>query len=68
MIFKKKAFWILFGSFSLLHVSEDMVWAFLARYTTISFWILIIGILAWSFLTAVLINIPPLNKLKTSKN
>ena len=67
MIFKRKSFWILFGSFSLLHVSEDMVWAFLARYTTVSFWFLVVVILAWSFLTAVLVNIPPLNKLKNTK-
>ena len=67
MIFKRKSFWILFGAISLLHVSEDMVWAFLARYTTVSFWFLVVGILAWSFLTAVLVNIPPLNKLKNTK-
>ena len=46
---------------------KDMVWAFLARYTTVSFWFLVVGILAWSFLTAVLVNIPPLNKLKNTK-
>ena len=36
---------------------EDMVWAVLARYTTIPLFILIIGIVAWSFATAVIVKL-----------
>ena len=35
---------------------EDMVWAVLARYTTISIFILLGGIILWSFGTAVILK------------
>ena len=41
---------------SVAHVMEDMVWAVLARYTTISIFILLGGIILWSFGTAVVLK------------
>ena len=51
-----KSFWTLFASLSVAHIMEDMVWAVLARYTTISIFILLIGIILWSFGTAVILK------------
>ena len=51
-----KSFWTLFASLSVAHVMEDMVWAVLARYTTISIFILLGGIILWSFCTAVVLK------------
>ena len=34
-LFTHKGFWALFATLSLAHIMEDMVWAVLARYTTI---------------------------------
>ena len=51
-----RSFWTLFASLSVAHVTEDMVWAVLARYTTISIFILLVGIILWSFGTAVVLK------------
>ena len=51
-----KSFWTLFASLSVAHVMEDMVWSVLARYTTISIFILLGGIILWSFGTAVVLK------------
>ena len=51
-----KGFWTLFATLSLAHIMEDMVWAVLARYTTIHIGFLIIGIVLWSFATTVIIK------------
>ena len=51
-----KSFWTLFASLSVAHIMEDMVWAFLARYTTISMFILLGGIILWSFGTAIILK------------
>ena len=52
-----KSFLTLFATLSAAHIVEDMVWALLARYTTIPLLILVIGIVAWSFATAILVKI-----------
>ena len=52
-----KSFITLFATLSLAHVMEDMVWAVLARYTTIPLYILIVGIVAWSFATAIIVKL-----------
>ena len=46
----------------MLHLAEDMVWAYLARYTTVSFFILIGGILTWSLITTLILDKTPLKK------
>ena len=51
-----RSFWTLFASLSVAHITEDMVWAVLARYTTISIFILLVGIILWSFGTAVVLK------------
>ena len=51
-----KSFWALFASLSVAHVTEDMVWAVLARYTTLSIFILLGGIILWSFGTAIILK------------
>ena len=52
-----KSFITLFATLSLAHIMEDMVWAILARYTTIHLYILIVGIVAWSFATAIIVKL-----------
>ena len=52
-----KSFITLFATLSLAHIMEDMVWAILARYTTIPLYILIVGIVAWSFATAIIVKL-----------
>tara|TARA_R110000744_G_scaffold83804_5_gene164135 strand:- start:560 stop:754 length:195 start_codon:yes stop_codon:yes gene_type:complete len=52
-----KAFFTLFATLSLAHIMEDMVWAVLARYTSVPLLILLVGIVAWSFATAVIVKI-----------
>ena len=51
-----KSFWVLFASLSVAHIMEDMVWAVLARYTTVSMFILLGGIIMWSFGTAIILK------------
>ena len=55
-LFKHKSFWALFATLSLAHITEDMVWALLARYTSTHIGFLIIGIVLWSFATTVIIK------------
>jgi len=55
-LFKSKSFWTLFISLSIGHVIEDMVWAVLARYTTVPLFYLLIGIILWSFVTALIVR------------
>ena len=52
-----KSFITLFATLSLAHIMEDMVSAILARYTTIPLYILIVGIVAWSFATAIIVKL-----------
>ena len=62
MIFWRKGFWVIFASFSVMHLTEDLIWAVLARYTSVSMFILVGGILFWSFITAIILNNTPLKK------
>ena len=45
-----------------MHLTEDLIWAVLARYTSVSMFILVGGILFWSFITAIILNNTPLKK------
>ena len=51
-----RSFWALFASLSIAHIMEDMIWAMLARYTTVSIFILLVGIILWSFGTAIVLK------------
>ena len=62
----RRGFILLFLSFSVMHLAEDMVWAFLARYTSVSFFILIGGILTWSLIQTLILDKTPLKKFLNS--
>jgi hypothetical protein len=51
ILLRRRSFWILFAGFSVFHLSEDMLWAVIARYTTVPMWAIIIGIFIWAFLS-----------------
>ena len=51
-----KKFLIIFAVLSAANIMEDMVWAIVARYTTIHLLFIIVGIISWSFITAIIIR------------
>ena len=62
----RKGFLIVFVTFSIMHLAEDMVWAFLARYTSVSFLFLIGGILTWALIQTLILDKTPLKKFLSS--
>jgi hypothetical protein len=55
-MFLKRKFWVLFAGFSVFHLSEDMLWAFIARFTDVPMAGIIIGIFTWAFLSALIMH------------
>ena len=54
---QSKSFLALFATLSIAHIMEDMVWAILARYTTIPLVLLVFRIVIWSFATAIIVKL-----------
>ena len=59
-MFWTKSFWLIFVSVSGFHLVEDLFWAFLARFTSVSMIAIIAGILFWAMLTTLFIHSKPI--------
>ena len=61
-MFFRKGFWLVFLSFSAVHMIEDLLWAIIARFTDTPIYLIFLGIFAWAMLTTFLVNSEPIKK------
>ena len=64
----QRGFWVIFASFSVFHLVEDLFWAIIARYTSIPIFMIIGGILLWAFMSTVFVQSKPVKKFWNGKN
>lgn len=58
----KKGFWVIFASFSVFHLVEDLCWAIIARFTDVPIIVIIGGILLWAFFSTIVLHTSPIRK------
>ena len=58
----RKGFWLVFLSFSMVHMIEDLLWAVIARFTDTPIVLIFAGILAWAMLTTIVVYSKPIRK------
>lgn len=64
----QRGFWVIFASFSVFHLVEDLFWAIIARYTPLPILIIVGGILLWAFVSTLFIHSKPVKKYWHGKN
>ena len=57
-----KGFWLVFLSFSMVHMIEDLLWAIIARFTATPIYLIFLGILVWAMLTTIFVYSDPIKK------
>ena len=58
----RKGCWLVFLSFSAVHMIEDLLWAIIARFTDTPIYLIFLGILAWAMLTTIFVYSDPIKK------
>jgi len=58
----KRSFWVIFASFSVFHLMEDLLLAVVARFTDIPILVIFGGVLFWALVSTVILHIRPIRQ------